>query len=373
MLIRLSFDDSSHETVDETDLALGRFHLNNTPLVGTEPIPDEAHTSAADSLRFKMKWHVLTLATAIFWVTPTKAQLAPVADSHQHLFSPAIAALLTGKGDSPGITARDVVALLDSAGIRRALVLSVAYMYGSPARTVEDEYARVRAENDWNAAQMAQYPDRLVAFCSFNPLKEYALDELARCGNNPNLRRGIKLHFGNSDVQLDNPAHVEQLRRIFRAANEHRMAIVVHLRASISEQRPYGAAQARIFLEQLLPLVPDIPVQIAHLAGSGPGYNDPPADSAMAALAEVVEQGSPRTTQLWFDVASVVDRDISPANAALVARRIRQVGVARILYGSDAAAGDNLRPREGWAAFRRLPLTEDEFARIASNVAPYLR
>jgi hypothetical protein len=29
--------------------------------------------------------------------------------------------------------------------------------------------------------------------------------------------------------------------------------------------------------------------------------------------------------------------------------------------------------REGWAAFRRLPLREDELARIAGNVAPSLR
>jgi hypothetical protein len=93
----------------------------------------------------------------------------------------------------------------------------------------------------------------------------------------------------------------------------------------------------------------------------------------MAVLAEAVEQVDPRTGQLWFDVATVVNLNISPANAALVARRIRQVGVERILYGSDAAVGDNLRPRQGWAAFRRLPLMEDEFARIASNVAPYLR
>ncbi|HEX6385462.1 MAG TPA: amidohydrolase family protein [Anaerolineae bacterium] len=300
--------------------------------------------------------------------------VAPVADHHQHLFSPAIAALLaTGSGGLPAITARDVVALLDSAGIRRALVLSVAYMVGSPARTVADEYSRVRAENDWTGAQAAQYPDRLRAFCGFNPLKAYALDELARCASNPDLRHGIKLHFGNSDVQLDNPAHVEQLRRVFRAANEQRMAIVVHLRAFISRKRPYGAAQARVFLEQLLPLVPDIPVQVAHLAGTGPGYDDPPADSAMAVLAEAVEQIDPRTTQLWFDVATVADPNISPANAALVARRIRQVGVERVLYGSDAATGDNLWPREGWAAFRQLPLKEEEFARIAINVAPYLR
>jgi predicted TIM-barrel fold metal-dependent hydrolase len=282
-------------------------------------------------------------------------------------------ALLDTTNSLQAITARDVVPLLDSAGIRQALVLSVAYIYGSPARTIADEYAKVRAENDWIAAQTAEYPERLRGFCGFNPLEQYALDELARCARDPRLRHGVKLHFGNSDVQLENPAHVEQLRRVFRAANDHGMAIAVHLRASISRKRPYGPAQARVFLEQLLPAAPDIPVQVAHLAGTGPGYDDPPADSVMAVLAEAVEKRDPRTRRLWFDVTTVVDRNLSAANAALVAKRIRQVGVDRILYGSDAAVGDNLRPREGWAAFRRLPLTDREFERIARNVAPYLR
>lgn len=316
----------------------------------------------------------LVLAAVMLSASLGARQVTPAADHHQHLFSPAIAALLaTGSGGPQPITARDLVALLDSAGIRRALVLSVAYMYGSPARTVDDEYAKVRAENDWTGAQAAQYPERLRAFCSFNPLKEYALEEIARCAKDPQLRHGIKLHFGNSDVQLDGPEHVEQLRRVFRAANDHRMAMVVHLRASISRKRLYGPAQARTFLDQLLPLAPAIPVQVAHLAGTGPGYDDPPADSAMAVLAEAVENRDPRTRQLSFDVTTVADHDISAGSAALVVRRIRQVGVERILYGSDAAAGGNLAPRERWAAFRRLPLTDDEFKRIAANVAPYLR
>jgi predicted TIM-barrel fold metal-dependent hydrolase len=297
-------------------------------------------------------------------------RFTPVADHHQHLFSPDIVALL---GDSSGVTpldADDLIPLLDSAGIRRAVVLSVAYMYGSPRRTVENEYAKVRAENDWTAAQAARYPDRLIAFCGFNPLKDYALEELARCAADRRFGRGIKLHFGNSDVQLDEPAHVERLRQVFRAANEHGMAIVVHMRASISRKRPYGAAQARIFLEQLLPLAADVPVQIAHLAGTGPGYDDPPADSAMAVLADAV-RGNRYARRLWFDVAGVVDAEISPMHAALVARRIRQVGIERVLYGSDGAVGENLRPRQSWAAFRGLSLTDDEIARIADNVAPY--
>jgi uncharacterized protein len=299
---------------------------------------------------------------------------APLADHHQHLFSPALVAELgAGQAAWPPISARDVVALLDDAGIRYAAVLSGAYMYGKPARTIDDEYAKVRAENDWASAQAAEFSERLRAFCSFNPLKAYALDEIARCADQANRGMGVKLHFGNSDVQLDDPAHVEQLGRVFQAANAHRMPILVHLRASISKDRPYGAPQATVFVEQLLPLVPDISVQIAHLAGAGPGYDDPPAHSAMAVLAEAVERGDPQAHSLWFDVATVVDRAISPEHAALVARRIRQVGVERVLYGSDAALGDNLRPREGWDAFCRLPLEDDEIARIAGNLAPYLR
>jgi predicted TIM-barrel fold metal-dependent hydrolase len=300
-------------------------------------------------------------------------RFTPAADHHQHVFSPDIVALLGGGSGVTALDAHDLVALLDSAGIRRAVLLSVAYMYGSPARMVEDEYTKVRAENDWTAAQAALYPDRLTALCGFNPLKDYALEELARCAGDRRFGHGIKLHFGNSDVQLDDPTHLERLRDVFRAANEHGMTIVLHLRASISRKRPYGAAQARAFLEQLLPLIPDVPVQIAHLAGTGPGYDDPPADSAMAVLADAVARGDRRARRLWFDVAGVVDTGISPGAASLVARRIRRVGIERTVFGSDAATGENLRPRESWASFRRLPLTDDEISRIADNLAPYFR
>ena len=246
-------------------------------------------------------------------------------------------------------------------------------MYGSPRRAITDEYGKVRAENDWTTAQAAEYPDRLIAFCGFNPLKDYALEELVRCARTRRLNRGIKLHLGNSDVQLENPDHVARLRQVFQAANQHRMAIVLHMRASISRQRPYGPTQARAFLEQLLPEAPDVPVQVAHLAATGPGYDDPPGDSVMAFLAEAVHRKDPWTRNLWFDVAGIMDSSVTPAQAALMVQRIRRVGMDRILYGSDAAVGGNLRPREGWAAIRRLPLTSEELDRIAHNIPPYFR
>ncbi|MGO4475318.1 amidohydrolase family protein [Massilia sp. 2TAF26] len=310
--------------------------------------------------------------TALMLAGAAGAQ-TPVGDYHQHIFSAEDIALAGPDSGLQPLDAKDVIELLDAAGIRKATLLSVAFWYGKPGRRVEDEAGQVRRENDWTAAQAARYPDRLIAFCSFNPLKDYALQELKRCAATPGMGRGIKLHFGNSDVQLDDPAHVARLREVFAAANAAHMAIVVHMRASISKERPYGARQARIFVEQLLPAAPDVVVQVAHFAGSGPGYEDPPAREAMAALASSVARRDSRTRNLYFDIASIVDRDISPELAQLVADTIRQVGPGRVLYGTDAAQGANLRPRESWAAFRKLPLTDAEFAQIAANVPPYFR
>ena len=307
---------------------------------------------------------------------PAMAYAQPAGDFHQHVFSKETVVLI---GPNAGLTlldAKDVVTLLDAAGIRKAVLLSTAYMFGSPQRQVDNEYARVRLENDWTAAQAARFPERLLAFCGFNPLRDYALVELNRCASIPGLRRGLKLHLGNSDVQLDNPSHVKRLREVFAAANAKGMAIVVHLRANIGKKRPYGEKQARVFLEQVLPAAPDVVVQVAHLGGTGPGFDDPPAREVLAVLAGAVEQGAPQTRNLWFDVASIADRGLAPDAAdaaALMAQRIRQIGVERVLYGTDSAQGDNLRPREAWAAFRRLPLAEGEFAQIARNVPPYFR
>jgi len=290
----------------------------------------------------------------------------PLVDHHQHFFSPAFAQLV---GITP-IDADKVIALLDSAGIRRALVLSVAYSWGSPSRTVENEYEHVKTENDWVAAQVARYPDRLRAFCSFNPLRDYALAELDRCATNPLLRTGLKLHIGNSAVDYHSPQDLEKLRRVFRAANDKHMAIVIHMRASISKQLPYGREEARIFLDSILPATPDVPVQIAHLAGAG-GY-DSTTDAALSVFVDAIARHNPRAKQLWFDVTTVA-RNATPEDAKLLATRIRQLGIDRVLYGSDAAAGGNLAPRESWAAFLKVPLTEAEFRTIANNVAPYMR
>jgi len=323
----------------------------------------------------------MKVATACaFAALPLSALYAqvPIADYHQHLFSPQVAALInsTTPPRSPAsafksISATDLIALLDSAAIERALVLSVAYTWGSANRHVTDEYAHVKAENDWTSRQVARYPGRLRGFCSFNPLKSYAMKELERCAKDPQLHRGLKLHFGNSDVDLDNAQDVARVRKVFEAADRYHMPIVVHLHTSFSLHRGYGAKEATVFLNDLLPAAPHVPIQVAHLAGGG-GY-DATTDSALSVFVEAIARHDARMKNVWFDVATVVRPGIPSNIAQLVATRIRAIGVTRVLYGSDAAEPGNLPPREGWEAFRSLLLlTNAEFRTIASNVPPYM-
>ena len=275
------------------------------------------------------------------------------------------------------VAADRLVAQLDSAGIRRALVLSLAYIHGSPSIRGDDEdaeYARVRGENDWTRQQVARYPGRLRAFCSVNPLRAYALTELDRCARDPSLGSGLKLHFANSQVDLRNAEHVEQLRRVFRAAEVHRMPIVVHVWSGDERiGKPYGRAEARVFLNEVLPAAPHIPIQIAHLSGAGPGL-DPGSKEALVVFADAISAGDPRTRNLYFDVTTSVTIRTPVEEARFIAARLRQIGLRRILYGSDMAIGGNPTARQSWGAFRAmLPLTEAEFRTIADNVAPYVR
>ena len=277
-----------------------------------------------------------------------------------------------------GTDAAAVIAHMDRARVERAVVLSLAYLSSDPTRTSEaefkQEYKRVRAANDWTGTQVARFPGRMIGFCGVNPLRDYALEEIARCAENPHLCYGLKLHFQNSLVDYHNPRHVVRLRRVFGAANHYGMAIVVHMRTSEEEvsQLPYGRDEARIFLEELLPEIPDVSVQIAHLCGGG-GYGDPLIHEAVSVFSEVIAVGDPRVGRLLFDVTATVNFRTPNEDLALVARHVRELGVERVLYGSDGSdpEGNGPTPRKGWAAFRMVPLADEEFQTIAGNVAPY--
>ena len=289
---------------------------------------------------------------------------SPRVDHHAHIASKAAAALIDKK---EALTAEELIQDMDAAGIQQSVVLSVAYWFGEPDYHFSDEYDRVQAENDWVAEQVSRHADRQVAFCSLNPLREYALAEVRRCASSKRFR-GLKLHFTNSMVNLENPEHVSKVREVFRLANQSHLSVIIHVWIP---GKAYGPEHSNIFLRDILPVAKDIPVQIAHLAGTGPGYNLQ-VDSAMAVFAQAIERGDPTTSNLYFDVATDVTPNLSNEMLALIAQRLRQVGMKRVLFGSDHGPGVNPPPAEAWKNFQRLPLTDAEFVTVGTNVAPYL-
>jgi predicted TIM-barrel fold metal-dependent hydrolase len=289
----------------------------------------------------------------------------PRVDYHQHLVSPAFAPIV----QLPARDARALLADLDAAGIARAVVLSVGYSFADERKNLPDPDQLTRTENDYTSAQVATSGGRLIGFCSANPLRAAALDEIARCLSLPGMR-GIKLHFGNGGVSLRNPAHATRLAEFFALAEQRRAAVLVHMRARGGAE--YGAADATLFLDRLVTAAPTVDIVVAHLGGAGPGY-PLQADSVMAVFGAAAERGDVRMRHVYFDVATAVTDESTTEELALVARRIRQVGARRVLYGSDLSPpGGSVAA--GWRIFRaRVPLTAAEFDTIASNVTTFAR
>ncbi len=318
------------------------------------------------------------------------AQTIPIADHHAHLQSPTAARLLNegalhrpaGADEEKPSTASELIAQLDAAGLRRSVVLSDAYRLGSPFVHARHEAAAVDAENEWTLHQVQMYPDRLVGFCSVNPVRPYALVALEHCAA-IGLRGGLKLHLANARFSFDNPAQVQQLRKMFAAADRLHMPILIHLRTG---DVWHGKRNVQTFMEKVLPSAPHVSVQIAHLGGWG-GY-DQATDDTLSTFAEACQVHPDRCLNLYFDISAVV---LSPTYATAapgsderylwdaqknfvdgperLAMRLRRIGLSRILFGTDwpgeTASNyvDTLR--------HSLKLSDSEINEIFSNVAPY--
>jgi uncharacterized protein len=321
------------------------------------------------------------------------SQMPPIADHHAHLQSPAAARLLNqgagpesrtlaGKEDEKPSTSSELIAQLDAAGIRRSVALSDAYRLGSPFVHVPHEAAAVDAENDWTLRQVQMYPDRLVGFCSVNPIRPYALAAIEHCAN-IGLRGGLKLHLANARFSFDDPAQVQQLHEAFATADRLRMPILIHLRAG---ETWHGRHNVQMFMERVLPAAAHVPVQVTHLGGWG-GY-DRATDDTLSTFAGICEEHPDGCRNLYFDISAVV---LSPDTAKAapgsddrvlwdeqkdfvdgpdrLAANLRRIGLSRILFGTDwpyVTASDYIDTLR-----HSLRLSPAELKQVLGNVAPY--
>jgi predicted TIM-barrel fold metal-dependent hydrolase len=75
---------------------------------------------------------------------------------------------------------------------------------------------------------------------------------------------------------------------------------------------------------------------------------------------------------VYFDACGIAISGRWEGKVDLIVKRIHQIGINRILYGSDGAVPGNL-PKDALERWRQLPLKKDEFRLIENNIAPYVR
>lgn len=325
---------------------------------------------------------ILTLFFCIVCIPITNLKTQPpVADHHLHIRSEAgtealVKILEEMRGQEniqikPNIDADDVITMLDSSGTEKAVLLPVAYFFSIPEVEFENEKNRIRQENEYVANQAEKYPNRLVAVCAVNPLSDYALDEISWCGESGRFK-GLKLHFANSDSDLQNPEDVDKLKSVFREANEQNLAIIAHI---FTRNPDYGSKDVSIFIDELMPEAPDIPVQVAHLGGPGT-YSEVTRDVADRFI-EAVKSENPLLDNVYFDLAEVPlqpgskdeNDDFDKLNQKL-AEQVRDLGAEKVLWGTDWIAG----PQSVYLSkLQSVALPDSLWKQIRKNRAPYVR
>jgi predicted TIM-barrel fold metal-dependent hydrolase len=194
-------------------------------------------------------------------------------------------------------------------------------------------------------------------------MRDAALQEIERCLRLPGMS-GIKIHVGNNGITFRDAAHLARLQGAFALAQKQRVPILIHMRPRGGAN--YGAQDVPAFLDQVVSAAPDVEIVVAHLGTSGPGYGSQ-TDEIMAAFAAAAQRNDARMRNIYFDVATNVTEETSAEEAALVASRLRAVGMSRVVYGSDLTPpGGSVRA--GWEIFRsKVPLAAEEFQQIISN------
>jgi predicted TIM-barrel fold metal-dependent hydrolase len=287
------------------------------------------------------------------------------ADHHMHLASAELCRLVgecLPSNDPPAVFASDAVHALDEARVAMGVILSCAYLYGLPSLhlTSNDIAAKTRRENEFTAAEVAQYPTRLVGFLSVNPLQMSAIDEI-RHWSGSRVLVGLKLHFPASAVHMRDPSERRRVERVFKAAAAQHLPIVIHLGGD-----DFDASDTEIFIRSVLPNAGSSWVQIAHAGG---GF---PPDSHVRVLrtfADHIAQDDPLTRHVLFDLAYVPAPDENAAAVMSLMREVRRIGIGRFLFGSDFNV---LSPRQEIENLVRLGLTRDEGNSLRRNCAPWV-
>lgn len=263
------------------------------------------------------------------------------ADSHVHILSPELIKIWKGLG-IPFSRAdehySDIDLILKNTGTKRIDLISMAHVFSSSEfGEFENERDLVEAENGYVAAARDKHPKKIKAYCSVDPLREYALDELERCRTQLKMD-GIKLHHNASQVYLTEAEHLAKVKKIFEFAAKHELPILLHFD---NGHRRFGGDDVKLLTGAILSDLKPVRLRIAHFGTSG-GFNA----RTKAVIDTFAEQfdANPALGKhtITFDISAVaLDKDSEGASKltdeefADLAVYCRKLGFQRIVFGTD--------------------------------------
>jgi|WetSurMetagenome_2_1015567.scaffolds.fasta_scaffold28779_3 uncharacterized protein len=256
---------------------------------------------------------------------PPSVNQCQVFDTHTHAFPDKVAASAIPKLEAGGLwlqaratfdgTVRGLVDSMDRAGVRRAIVASVA--------TRPEQVAKI---TDWSVSIAS---DRLVPFASIHPdfaTPEAEVERIAAAG-----LRGLKFHPQYMACPADDPRVI----RIARAAAGANLAMLFHAGYDLAYEKDDLASPAR--LRRLHEAVPGLRLAAAHLGGWECW------DQVLRDLA-----GAP----VYLETSYTLGRIVPATLERILAKHPPQY----LLFGTDAPWTDEA---EELGKFRALALPED--------------
>ena len=129
----------------------------------------------------------------------------------------------------------------------------------------------------------------------------------------------------------------------------------------------FNAADAELFIRDILPSAGSSWVQIAH-AGSGLPLLDGNNTAVLRAFADHIVRADPLTRHVLFDLSYLPFPDETAQATAALREQIRRIDIKRFLFGSDF----NVRiPLEEIKDIDKLGLTREELQTLRRNCAPW--
>jgi len=241
-----------------------------------------------------------------------------IIDFHTHVFSPRIKknrsqyidndpcfAVLYSKKEAKLATTEELIDSMDKAGIEISVIVNIGWM----------THELCIETNDYILESIACYPQRLVGFCTVQPLSTGAtIAEIERCAKGG--ARGIGEM--RPDMQLFDLRDEEIVSPFVEALKKHQLILLTHASEPVGHDYPGKGIITPDMLYPFITRYPDLTIICSHWGGGLPFY----------ALMPEVKQA---IKNVYFDTAA------SPfLYSSQIYNQVSQlVGADKILFGSD--------------------------------------